>query len=484
MYSKVKSIHLILFTKESLITTFLIMLTSVYFSFFSWFFLIIFLISVIFFLSKNIFKENSNLFYLIIISFFLKFFLSEFFYIYNESNGYELGTLSGSDDLSYFLKGKFIAEFLRNDLSYEFSRRSFLTQLYDNEFFYYFNAIINLIDTNISLKEIIKIAIFTSTISVIIVYNLCRDIKLNNSSILIIIILFIVDLKINFYSNFNLKETYLLFSSVSSIYLCSTIITNNYKNKKIITLSILGLIFSMFIRFQFFLINILILIFTFLLKFYLIKKKSIIFKPKIILLLFTILLFTMNYFFQPLDYLKNLNEYYSSIYLNDQELNNQELNNSISNRLYLLKYSDNFLNILVHFVSGIIGIFPIFKEINSYLKLHLFAQIWTQILMIVSCFFMLNFFKNIKKVKNDTKFLTGIIFLKVLINLFIATVVSVGSLVFFRYTTFLNVFLIFIIGSSIKFNNSLKIVKNSILVYLLINLILLLPYYLLKNNVI
>ena len=210
---------------------------------------------------------------MIIISFFLKFFLSEFFYIYNESNGYELGTLSGSDDLSYFLKGKFIAEFLRNDLSYEFSRRSFLTQLYDNEFFYYFNAIINLIDTNISLKEIIKIAIFTSTISVIIVYNLCRDIKLNNSSILIIIILFIVDLKINFYSNFNLKETYLLFSSVSSIYLCSTIITNNYKNKKIITLSILGLIFSMFIRFQFFLINILILIFTFLLKFYLIKKK-------------------------------------------------------------------------------------------------------------------------------------------------------------------------------------------------------------------
>ena len=192
----------------------------------------------------------------------------------------------------------------------------------------------------------------------------------------------------------------------------------------------------------------------------------------------------MNYFFQPLDYLKNLNEYYSSIYLNDQELNNQELNNSISNRLYLLKYSDNFSNILVHFVSGIIGIFPIFKEINSYLKLHLFAQIWTQILMIISCFFILNFFKNIKKVKNDTKFLTGIIFLKVLINLFIATVASVGSLVFFRYTLFLNVFLIFIIGSSIQFNNTFKIVKNSILVYLLINLILLLPYYLLKNNVI
>ena len=214
----------------------------------------------------------------------------------------------------------------------------------------------------------------------------------------------------------------------------------------------------MFIRFQFFLINILILIFTFLLKFYLNKKKSIIFKPKLILLLFTIFLFTMNYFFQPLDYLKNLNEYYSSIYLNDQELNNQELNNPISNRLYLLKYSDNFSNILVHFVSGIIGIFPIFRNKFLFKASFICSNLDTNF-NDYFMFFILNFFKNIKKLKM-IQISHRHNFLKVLINLFIATVASVGSLVFFRYTLFLNVFLIFILevqSSSIIPSKLLKI---------------------------
>ena len=110
----VKNIFFQLFSYKLFLTFSIITVISIYYNFFSWFFFVIFLILILFILSKNIFFQNKNIFYLILGSFFIKFFFSELLYVYFELKGYPLGTIGGSDDISYFLKGKIIAEFLRN----------------------------------------------------------------------------------------------------------------------------------------------------------------------------------------------------------------------------------------------------------------------------------------------------------------------------------------------------------------------------------
>ena len=70
----VKNIFFQLFSYKLFLTFSIITVISIYFSFFSWFFFVVFLTLILFILSKNVFFQNKNIFYLIIGSFFIKFF--------------------------------------------------------------------------------------------------------------------------------------------------------------------------------------------------------------------------------------------------------------------------------------------------------------------------------------------------------------------------------------------------------------------------
>ena len=106
----VKNIFFQLFSYKLFLTFSIITVISIYFSFLSWFFFVTFLILILFILSKSIFLQNKNIFYLIIICFFIKFFFSKLLYTF-WATGYPLGTIGGSDDISYFLKGKLLQSF-------------------------------------------------------------------------------------------------------------------------------------------------------------------------------------------------------------------------------------------------------------------------------------------------------------------------------------------------------------------------------------
>ena len=137
---------------------------------------------------------------------------------------------------------------------------------------------------------------------------------------------------------------------------------------------------------------------------------------------------------------------------------------------------------MAHFFAGFIGIFQIFKEFNIHLTFQLYAQIWTHLLIIISIFALSIFLKNLKKIDYKIKLFISLIFIKASIILFLSTVVSFGSLDFFIYIILFNIFLIFFIGVSVKYHDFKKITVKSIFVYLMSNLILLLPYYLIKNS--
>ena len=473
----VKNIFFQLFSYKLFLTFSIITVISIYFSFLSWFFFVTFLILILFILSKSIFLQNKNIFYLIIGGFFIKFFFSELLYTFFELKGYPLGTIGGSDDISYFLKGKIIAEFLRNGQIFDLNQRLYSINLFDNELFYHFNALIVFIDTNLSLKEITKLPIFFNTLACLILYYLCENFNLKKTSIFLIIFLFIVDLKINFYSLFNLKEIYLLFSSICCLYICGTIITGNFKNKNILIISIIGLFLSIFFRFQFFLINFFLIFLTIL--FYLLFVKKIFDITKLKIIYFSIFIVFLIAIFNTYHLIINYNDFFYQIYFKDVTIDN-----SISNKIYSLKYSDNIFYILVHFFAGLIGIFPIFKELNTHLTFQLYAQIWFHLLIIISIFALSIFLKNLKKIDYEIKLFISLIFIKTSIILFLSTIISFGSLDFFRYSLFFNIFLIFFIGVSVKYHDIKKITVKSIFVYLTSNLILLLPYYLIKNSLI
>ncbi len=333
------------------------------------------------------------------------------------------------------------------------------------------------IDTNLSLKEITKLPIFFNTLACLILYYLCENFNLKKTSIFLIIFLFIVDLKINFYSLFNLKEIYLLFSSICCLYICGTIITGNFKNKNILIISIIGLFLSIFFRFQFFLINFFLIFLTIL--FYLLFVKKIFDITKLKIIYFSIFIVFLIAIFNTYHLIINYNDFFYQIYFKDVTIDN-----SISNKIYSLKYSDNIFYILVHFFAGLIGIFPIFKELNTHLTFQLYAQIWFHLLIIISIFALSIFLKNLKKIDYEIKLFISLIFIKTSIILFLSTIISFGSLDFFRYSLFFNIFLIFFIGVSVKYHDIKKITVKSIFVYLTSNLILLLPYYLIKNSLI
>ena len=402
----VKNIFFQLFSYKLFLTFSIITVISIYFSFFSWFFFVVFLILILFILSKNVFFQNKNIFYLIIGSFFIKFFFSELFYVYFETKGYPLGTIGGSDDISYFLKGKIIAEFLRNGQILDLNHRLYSTNLTDNELFYHFNALIVFIDTNLSLKEIAKLLVFFNTLACLILYYLCENFNLKKKSIFLIIFLFIVDLKVNFYSLFNLKELYLLFSSICCLYICGSIITGNHKNKNILIVSIIGILLSVFFRFQFFLINFFLIFLTVL--FYLLFIKKIFNPAKLKVVYFFIFIISGIVIFNQYHLIINYNDFFYQIYFDKENIDN-----SISNKIYALKYSDNIFYIVIHFFAGLIGIFPIFKELNTHLTFQLYAQIWTHLLIIVSMFALPIFLKKLKKIDNEIKFFKSLIFIKV-----------------------------------------------------------------------
>ena len=105
-------------------------------------------------------------------------------------------------------------------------------------------------------------------------------------------------------------------------------------------------------------------------------------------------------------------------------------------------------------------------------------------LIIIFLFSLSIFFKNLKKVSYEIKLFIILIFIKASIILLLSTIVSFGSLDFFRYSLFLNIFLIFFVGVSIKVCDLKKIIVKSAFVYLMSNLILLIPYYLIKSSLI
>ena len=103
-------------------------------------------------------------------------------------------------------------------------------------------------------------------------------------------------------------------------------------------------------------------------------------------------------------------------------------------------------------------------------------------LIIISMFALPIFLKNLKKIDYEIKLFISLIFIKVSIILFLSTIISFGSLDFFRYSFFFNIFLIFFVGVLVEYQDFKKITVKSIFVYLMSNLILLLPYYLIKNS--
>lgn len=448
---------------------------SIIFDFFSWFFFISLIIFLLLYLTKNIFNENKLVFYLIIFSFFIKFFISEYIYIINEIKGYDFGTIGGSDDVSYFLRGKFIAEFFKNNLSNEIHERFFKRNFFNNDFFYHFNFIINFIDVKINLKEIIKVNFFIYSLSSIILYNICRNLRFSQKNITLIILLFLIDFKLNFFSNLNLKEIYLIFSSISTIYICHILIDNNIRiDYKIITISIFALILSIFFRFHFFIINFFLILVSGCINFFYLRNNFKFYKKYLFLCFLVLIIFFLS--LSPLESLYMINDRFYNIYYNISETEN-----SISNRLFNLKYKENILYFFVHFISGIVGIFPIYKNLNLYLQISLFAQIWTHLLIIFSSLVLFNFIKNFKTKKLKLKILILITFLKLCIILTVSTVATLGSLEFSRYILFLNVVTILFIGLKDNSFDMKRGIVNGILIYVLLNIILLIPYDLLKN---
>lgn len=454
---------------------FILTAISIYFNFYSWLFFIFLLISILIKISQKIFEENKNIFNFIIFMFFVKFLIFDYLYIFFEFIGLPLGTIGGSDDISYFVKGKIIAEFIKNNLISELNKRLFV---YHNEYFYHYNVIVNYIDTKIALKDIVKINIFINSISTVLIYFICKNINLNTYSTFTVIFLYLIDLKINFFSFFNLKETYIIFSSLSCLYLCSLIISSKFNSYLIFITSIIGLLVGLLFRYQYFTLSIFVILVTFLIKLILIKKN--LFLNKIFLLLsFLFLILLTSLLFNPVDLIIDYNNLRYSNY--QKEI---DYDSSIANYFVNLKYSDNIFFFFVHFASGILGIFPIFKDLNLHMTFQLYAQVWTHLLMISGFLFFLKYLKSLKKIDKHKNFFIFIVLFYSLIILSLSTIASLGSMEFFRYSLFFNVLLILLIGCLYQLTNIFNVIKKTLLIYIFINLILLIPYYSLKNTLI
>lgn len=454
---------------------FILTTISIYFNFYSWLFFISFLVSVLFKISQSILEENKTIFNFIIFMFFVKFLIFDYLYIFFEFIGLPLGTIAGSDDISYFIKGKIIAEFLRNGLGSDLNHRLFV---YHNEYFYHYNVMINLIDTNIALKDIVKINIFINSIIAVLIYLICKNINLNTNSTFLIIFLYTIDLKTNFFSFFNLKEIYIIFSSISCLYVCSLIISNKFNSYLIFITSMIGLLTGLLFRYEYFTISIFVILITFFIKIIL-TKKNLFFNKIFLTLFFLFLIFLINFFINPIDLIIDYN---NLRYLNYQE--EVDYDNSIANYFLNLKYSENIFFIFIHFASGILGIFPIFKDLNLHMTFQLYAQVWTHLLMISGFLFFLKYLRSLKKIDRNKNFFIFILLFYSLIILSLSTIASLGSVEFFRYSLFLNILLILLIGCLYQLSNTLDVIKKTILIYISVNLILLIPYYSLKGSLI
>ena len=469
-----RNYFLVLFSNFFLFLASLLTALSIYTSFFSWFFFILFLILILIKTSENIYKENKRIFYLILTSFFLKFFINEFIYVYFELRGYPLGTIGGSDDISYFLKGKLIAQLFINDLSAQLNPRIYHVKISDNQNFYLFNALINLIDIKISLKEMIKVGIIINAFSAVIFYHIYQNIRLNKNYIFLFVFLFVIDLKIFFYSNLNLKEIYLLFSFICCIYLSSVIITNNLNNKKILALSIFGLLFSAIIRWQFFLIYLFMIIVSIYFRLILIIKNNYILKLFNLSIFLGFFLLIFFYYEDVYNYIIIYNNQIAENFLTPNE------NLSLGNKIFSLKLADNIFYIFIYLGHGILGIFPIFKVSNLYFEFQKIAQVWFHLLLIASTYHGFRCLKNLNKNNLELTFFTITVTIGVFIIILLCALVTYGSLEFSRYSLSLNLYFLIIIAISIK-NLNINFIFKIIGVYVVMNLILLIPYYYLKS---
>jgi hypothetical protein len=104
--------------------------------------------------------------------------------------------------------------------------------------------------------------------------------------------------------------------------------------------------------------------------------------------------------------------------------------------------------------------------------------------MISGFLFFLKYLRSLKKIDRNKNFFIFILLFYSLIILSLSTIASLGSVEFFRYSLFLNILLILLIGCLYQLSNTLDVIKKTILIYISVNLILLIPYYSLKGSLI
>jgi len=442
----------------------IIFYTSFYFPELNYFSIFLIFLSINFYLLKDILKFSNLLYKFFTLSLFIKLFFLHYIYTLGYDLGYVYGDIGGSDTLTYFHNSKIFLDFYHDpDFFFPVINKELVSiAFFKDASFLSYNAILRYLIPEITLEQISSFNIFLSTFSSIYFFRILTHLNVDKKIIIIATILSLIDLKLLFFSLFNLKETLINYLIIFISYRAILIKYDTNYLRKFKSIFVILFVFLLIFLFREYVAVSLLIVFSS----YIFLQ---IFKFKINLILTTlfsfVLMSTLYVFFLYL---------YGDTYLVLKETLITYTENSIGSRITNLDITDNPINFLIHLSSGIIGIFPLFEFYTHYMELEKISLIFFHLLLILSIF---GFIKIINNNLIDKK--TLILFLFVLLILFFSTLGSFGTSPFIRYSVHLNYALIYFAAFYLEKNIWIK-VRQSILIYLVLQVLLIILYHLIK----
>lgn len=439
------------FTKNFIYLNFILSLTLILISkmiypslnFFILFFsLLLFLIYYL----QEIKKFSNKLYDIILIIFFIKVVLTFVIYEIGFNLNFEHGDIGGSDSISYFYSFNILFDILSNQiLDFNLSKEGFLELI-----FLFYNIFIKFLVPEISLKNIAILNIFYIGFTSIIFFRIFSKLKIDPRITFIFILLLSIDFKLTFFGFFNLTENLVCFLLTVSFYQYVKINLNEI-NYSSLLLFFTTVLLILLIKFNF---GIIITLFYFIhFLFRTIFKKLTKIKIIIIFLILSvpIVLSYWYFFYGP----ANL---YSAIRAADVIRDP----NSIGSFFQNLDVMKNPFYSILQLISGIVGIFPLYKYYTPFMELEKIAIVWFHIVFILSFLGIREMIFNKSITLNHFS-----IILFGLLHLIICAIASLGTLEFVRFSIF-SQFIFLYFSSSFLVSEITKKLKLTLAIYLII----------------
>lgn len=424
-------------------------------------FIFIFLIffTIFIYSLKKIYTFSGTLYSAFLFSFFFKIILLILIYKLGFNLNFQNGDIGGSDSQSYFYNSYIIGDIFRLDENFS---QLFNFEIILDSSFYYYNYFLKIIIPEIQTFELGILNIFYINFAFIIFFDFLNDKISNNRIIFTTIFLLLIDLKLFFFSIFNLEESLLIFLTTLTIYSFSNL-TSKVAIIKNSIFFISSFLFIFLIKFNFALLFFISIAIFFIFTNYLFEKKL---NNKNIFIAIGSLIFLIIIFLEPYF----LKEYFATKYANVAFTQN-----SIGSLIMNFNIINNPLGVILQFFASLIGIFPLYKTYTLFIEFEKFAVIFFHFLLIASFF-------GLKVIYKEKKYDFELLYILAcsLLYLIICSIISFGGLEFIRYSLPIN-FLLAYLASHYLQQNIFNKIKFIILIYFSLQLSLMTIYFIVKK---